>query len=474
MTRWLAAVVVVLGAVPAAAGGGAPQTPAPASSEMAGPWTGRIDVGGTTIPFSVVFAPVTNGPMATMDIQGAHGLPLRAVRAANDAVHFELAAGPGLAVFDGTRTGDTVTGTFQQGPARGTFTMARGPAAPAPATAPTGPPPPYHVEDVTFTNGGVSLAGTLTIPEGTGPFPAVVMVTGSGAQNRDEELFGFRIFGVIADHLTRHGIAVLRYDDRGVGGSTGSIAASTTADFAKDALAGVTLLGSRLEIDKARIGVLGHSDGADAAAIAAAQSSSVAFIVMLAGPALPGETILARQQADGARQLGATDADIAAEQAAFHRVAAAIRSDAGANELTETVRAMLAAQYQARSASGRAALGDRTAFVQKALPAALAQISAPWMRYTITFDPAPVLADVHCPVLALFGGKDTQVPPDINRPALEAALRQNPAVTVTVYPEANHLFIPAKTGQVSEYPTLPKHFVDGLLDQITTWILAVK
>ncbi len=267
---------------------------------------------------------------------------------------------------------------------------------------------PYRSEEVTFSNGPVTLAGTLTVPDGRGPFRAVIMLTGSGAQNRDEELFGFRIFGEIADHLSRHGIAVLRYDDRGVGGSTGRLATSTMADSTGDALAGVALLAGRPEIDRTRIGVFGHSEGAEIAARAATQSADVAFLVLMGPPAVPGEVILARQQADGARALGATPEQIAVEQAAFHAVVAALRSNAGSDALRAALRDMVAAQFDARSDAARALLGDRDAFVASVIPAAMAQLGAPAMRNIIDSDPGPVLAAVACPTLALFGGKDTQ------------------------------------------------------------------
>ena len=186
------------------------------------------------------------------------------------SIHFELQnAKPAVAVFDGTVQQDSILGTFMQGQARGTFSLKRVDGVTVAATA-----PPYRIEDVTFANGAVTLAGTLTTPQGKGPFRALVMVTGSGVQNRDEELFGFKIFATIADHLTRNGVAVLRYDDRGIGGSTGNTGASTTADFAGDALAGLALLAGRPEIDRTRIGIWGHSEGATVAALAAACRTS--------------------------------------------------------------------------------------------------------------------------------------------------------------------------------------------------------
>jgi hypothetical protein len=434
---------------------------------VSGRWEGAIDISGTKIPLVAVFTESASGVSATMDIQGAKALPLKAVSHTGAKVHFELPAGLGLAVFDGAVDGDKMTGTFTQGPGVGTFTIYRGGV---PVEKP-GPPPPYHEEAVTFTNGTITLAGTLTIPEGTGPFPAFVMVTGSGLQNRDEEIFGFKIFRVIADYMTRRGIATLRYDDRGAGGSTGSIATATTEDFAGDALAGVALLASRAEIDRTRIGVFGHSEGADVAAIAAAKSpGSVGFIIMMAGAAVSGATVLHQQTEDGARQVGATDDQVARILAAHQHVMDAIATNASAAARSDAVRELITAQLDGRPAAARAANGDTATVVNQMLPQALAQMNSPWMRYFVTMDPATFITRVRCPAYAAFGAKDTQVPPALHKGPLEAAFAKggNTRVTVKVYPDANHLFIKANTGQVSEYATLDKTFVPGFLDDLAT------
>jgi uncharacterized protein len=456
----------LLGAVPAAilAAGGPQRQP-----DLAGVWKGAIDVAGTAIPMTVTFTQAAAGPSGAIDIQGARGLALRNVTQKGASVHFELPAGPGLAVFDGTLGAGAITGTFTQGQATGSFTLTRDAAASAAMLAPE--PPPYRAEDVTFTNGAVTLAGTLTIPDGPGPFPAVVMITGSGPQNRDEELFGFKPFRVIADHLTRRGIAVLRYDDRGVGGSSGSLATSTTADVAGDALAGVTFLSARSEIAAGGIGLFGHSEGAVAAAIAASRSPNVAFIVMMAGTAVRGDQVLRRQASDVARLLGASDAQVAAIVAAHHKLTDAVIAAAAPDVLAADVRALSLAQIAAQPQAVRDQLGDVNAYVDRTLPAVVRQMQSPWMKYFLTLDPATVIVQVKCPILALFGGLDTQVPPDLNRAPLEAAAaRGHVRLTVKLYPQANHLFIKAVTGSVTEYPTLEKVFVPGLLDDVTTWI----
>jgi pimeloyl-ACP methyl ester carboxylesterase len=429
-----------------------------------GTWTGTIVVGAQTIPISIAFTGTADALSGSINVPGASGLPLREVRRDEAKLHFEFPAGPTMASFDGTIDGAKISGTFQQGLAAGTFTLTRHVDTPAaPAT--------YREEAITFSSGAVTLAGTLTIPDGTGPFPAVMLLTGSGAQNRDEEIFGFKPFKVIADVLARRGIAVLRCDDRGVGGSSGSIAQSTTADFADDALAGVSVLAARKEIDAKRIGLIGHSEGTSVAAIAASRDPRVAFIALLAPPAVRGDLVLRRQAIDLAKLIGASGAQAAAIAAAHERTT---RDAAAGDEaaLAADTRALIRAQIEGRPGAPASA-ADVDAFIERTLPAALAQMNSPWMRAFIAFDPATVLAKVHCPVLAMFGGLDSQVPIDLNRAPLEAALNAagNRAVTIKIYPEANHLFIKAVTGSVAEYPALEKAFVPGLLDDLAAWVL---
>jgi pimeloyl-ACP methyl ester carboxylesterase len=445
------------------------QTP----SGLSGRWEGAVDISGTTLPFAVAFSEGTSGLAATIDIQGAKGLPLKAVSyaAADKKVHFELAAGLGTAAFDGTFDGTMIRGTFAQNTARGTFTLTRE-GAPKPPAAPK-EPVPYKEEDVTFRNGAITLAGTLTIPEGKGPFPAFVMVTGTGLQNRDEEILGFKIFRVIADYMTRHGIATLRYDDRGAGGSTGNIAAATTEDFAGDALAGVALLSARSEIDARHIGVFGHSEGGAVAAIAAAKSpQSVGFIIMMAGAAVSGAVVLHQQVEDGARSIGATDAQVARVMAAHKTLMDATIANAPVAVLSDALRELIIAQLEGRPG---VEAGSASAAANQMLPQALAQSNNPWMRYFVATDPATFIARVKCPAYAAFGSKDTQVPPALHKAPLEAAFAKagNTRVTVKVYPEANHLFIKANTGQASEYQSLPKVFVPEFLDDLVAFVKKV-
>lgn len=333
-------------------------------------------------------------------------------------------------------------------------------------------PQGHRDEEVTFRNGSIRIAGTLSIPAGTGPFPAVVLLTGSGPQNRDSELFGFRPFKLMADSFAQRGIAVLRYDDRGVGGSTGSVAEATTEDFATDALAAVRVLRGRAEIDGARIGLLGHSEGAIEAAIAASRSSDVGFIVWMAGSAVPGGEILRMQAASLARAAGASES--AVEEILRHHAAfvAAVAEDAPVDRVMALGRTLMAAQMAAIPDTQRPGSGDLAAITDRLVSQNLVVMRSAWMRFFIGFDPSTALRRVGCPVLAVFGGRDLQVPETVNRTRLETALTEagNQRVTVRIYPEANHLFMPAVTGLPAEYPTLPKTFVASLLDDVGTWI----
>ena len=440
------------------------QDPGPAG--ISGPWEGTIQVAAGTLQVRVVFTEAPGELRAAIDIpqQSAVGLPLAAVARTGSNVHFELPTPAARAVFDGRVSGNTWRGTFAQAQVSGTFELTRI------AAAGNAPKAPYAEQDITVTNGPVRLAGTLTIPVGSGPFPFIVMITGSGPQNRDEDIFGFKVFQVLADRFARSGVAVYRYDDRGVGGSTGNVANATTPDFAADALAALAALQRRPDIDASRMGVLGHSDGATAAAIAASRSRDVSFAILMAPPGLRGEDLLRQQAIDGARGLGADDAAVARIAAAHRSVTTLLVKKAPAEELATAVKNLIKAQYDSMPAAQQQALGDRDAFAEKTYAPALAQLQSPWLRAMIEFDHASPLRDVTCPVLVLFGRLDMQVPPAQNEPPVRTALARNSRATIAVLDGANHLFQPARTGQPAEYAMLEKAFVPGFLEQITAWV----
>lgn len=327
--------------------------------------------------------------------------------------------------------------------------------------------------DVSFQSGATTFAGTLSLPSGAGPFPAVVLLSGSGPQNRDSESeVGFRPFKLIADHFVTRGIAVLRFDDRGVGGSTGNLAEATTEDLADDAITALRTLRARRDIDGRRIGLVGHSEGAIVAAVAASRSSEVAFIAFLAGNTVSGAEIL-RMQAEGiARGAGASPAAI--EEILHHHAALmkAVKEHAPAATLTSLSRTLMTAQISAAAKGPGAASGGADPQAERLLAQSVTMLQSKWMRFFVTFEPAAALRRVTCPVFAAFGGRDVLVPESVNRPRLEAALKEadNQSVTVRVYADANHLFMKAITGQLAEYATLPKAFVPSLLDDLASWI----
>ncbi len=441
-----------------------------AQQEFAGRWEGAITITGIELQIFVTFAPEGNSLSGKIDIppQGAMGLSLTNIKVTTPKIHFELPAGPGVAIFDGELKEGNIKGNFLQAGAKGTFALTLTPQTPKKEE-----PVPYNQEEVTFYNGEIKLAGTLTVPSGHGPYPAVVMITGSGPQNRDEELFGFKPFKIIADHYTRHGIAVLRYDDRGVGGSTGNINESTSEDFAGDVLQAVKYLQGRSEINSKSIGLCGHSEGGLIAPMVASRTNDIAFIIMIAGPGAGGQEILTEQLRLIMRANGISESGIEEEVVLQKKVLTGIVLHAPASEMKEDIRKLARKEIESMPEDQRKAVGNIDQYVEKVADAQLPAMQGRWFRFFVTYDPVPALEKVHCPVLALFGERDLQIPPDLNKPKIEAALHRagNNDVTVKIFSKANHLFQSAETGSPTEYGSLKKEFVPEFLNTMTEWIL---
>jgi pimeloyl-ACP methyl ester carboxylesterase len=421
---------------------------------------------------AVVFEAKEGALTAKMDIQGQTGVPLQNASYEASRVYFELPAPQGKATFDGEHSGEEITGTFSQAGVEGTFTLARGEAVieeEEPAE-----PLPYDEEEVTFTNEDLKFAGTLTLPDASGPHPAVVMITGSGPQNRDEEVFGFKIFRVIADHFTRNGIAVLRYDDRGVGGSTGKNSDGTSEAFATDALAAIRFLKTRPDINSGQIGLVGHSEGGIVAPIAASRSDDVTFAVLIAGTSVTGAEILYEQGALIAKANGATEEDLVEMRDGQTRTFKAIRTGQGWEELEAQAREQVAKSLEEMPEEDRAKISDPEEHINNVVNTQLAGVKTPWFKYFLDHDPKVALRKTKVPVLAIFGELDLQVPPSQNLAPMEQALKEsgNEDYTIHVFPKANHLFQEATTGSPTEYGGLPKEFVPGFLELMTEWIQA--
>ena len=329
------------------------------------------------------------------------------------------------------------------------------------------PPYPYQTRDVQFESvPGVRLAGTIALPEGPGPFPAVVFVTGSGPQNRDEELMGHKPFLVIADYLARHGIASLRTDDRGTASSTGNFATATSADFADDAEAALRFLRAQPKINPARVGMIGHSEGGLIAPMVAARNHDVAFIVLLAGPGIAGDSVMILQQRLVATAAGTPPAAMEANARFNRKIFAAIR--AGGDSATIVARLRPAVDEFVASYTGTLSRDS----VRKAVILSASQTLGPWFRYFLTYDPTVALRKTHVPVLALNGTKDLQVPYKEDLGGIEAALKAggNRDYQTVALPGLNHLFQTANTGAISEYNEISETFSPAALQRITDWI----
>lgn len=333
-------------------------------------------------------------------------------------------------------------------------------------------PTPYATEEVTFSNGDVTLAGTLSLPDGPGPFPAVVLASGSGPQDRDEYLGGgiaIRPFELLANALTPAGIAVLRYDDRGVGASTGDFSTSDLHDFADDAEAAITYLTTRDDIDQDHIGLIGHSEGGAIAAILGARNTDLDFIVSLAGLGVSGEEVLILQTRLMLEAEGASPEEAQAEADRMAQFATLLDDPAA---LEEAIYTATMARFAALPKEQQDAIGDVEAYVRTLTAQQVTQLQAPSVRALLEFDPAPDWAQTTVPVLAIFGGKDKQVDATQNAAPVLDALTQggNRDVTVVILPDANHLFQAAGSGAFSEYAVLPPEFTPDLLPIIIDWI----
>jgi pimeloyl-ACP methyl ester carboxylesterase len=329
----------------------------------------------------------------------------------------------------------------------------------------------YYTEEVTFRNGqaNVTLAGTLTLPSKDGNYPAVVLISGSGPQNRDSEFAGHRPFLVLADYLTRNGIAVLRYDDRGFGQSTGNFGTGTSMDFSYDVGSAVEYLKTRKEIKNDKIGLIGHSDGAMIAPMVAERSSDVSFIVLLAGPGVPGAKLLLDRQELLERKMGFSEVEI---KKSTRHAEQMIQIVARSND-TETTKAELIDfsknNYDDIPEYAIPPGMSKDEFISKHIE----MLSSPWFKFFLTYDPTTTLQKVKCPVLALNGDKDVQVPSESNLEGIKHALMVggNQNVTIEKVSGLNHAFQESVTGMPDEYGKIDQTFAPVALTKISDWIL---
>jgi pimeloyl-ACP methyl ester carboxylesterase len=445
------------------------------SADIAGTWAGTLDLGAAKLRRVVDFRKKDGGGYTgAMDSpdQGAFGLEIDEVTLDKAALKFAMKKIGGSYAGDVSADGKEIKGTWKQGPLSLPLVLRPGEkAAPAKRSQEPKPPFPYKEEQVSYENkeAGIKIAGTLTLPKEGGPFAAVLLITGSGPQNRNEELLGHKPFLVLADDLTRRGIAVLRVDDRGVGGTSGTPGASTIEDHAGDALAGVAYLKTRKDIDAKKIGLVGHSEGGLVAPAAAVRSSDVAFIVLLAGTGVTGEAILYRQGELIALASGASAEAAARNNALQKKMFAIVKSERDDAQATAKIEAITNEYVEQLSAEEKKALEG----LEELGNAQVKMILTPWFRHFLMYDPAPVLRKVKCPVLAINGEKDLQVDPKQNLPPIEAALKAagNADITFKELPGLNHLFQTCKTGSPSEYSQIEETFNEAALTVVGDWIV---
>jgi pimeloyl-ACP methyl ester carboxylesterase len=448
------------------------------SQNIIGKWNGEINVLNQKLNIVVNFKMANDSLKGTIDIpqQTAFGLDLTNIKAENESVNFELVAGPGnIAFFEGeyflNENGKPkIEGKFLQMGIVGTFNLELAKEEPKKEEIPA--IQNFTDFDVKILAGSDTLAGTLSIPSDNPnkKFKCVILITGSGPQNRDEDVFGFKIFKELTTYLANSGIAVLRCDDRGVGQSTNSIGEKvTTFNFANDVEACIRYLKQHPSIDPAKIGLLGHSEGGIIASIVASRNKDIAFVVLMAGTSIRGDSLLISQLYEITKASGASEEDIQEALRWQKNTLNAIRTDTGWDKLREDMFIMSKKQIDTLPEAQKKMFPD--SLIYQRIDMLIAQSRNEWMREFIKIDPADYIEKISCPVLALFGQLDTQVPPNTNEiPMRKALTKSKTKFEIKIFEKANHLFQEAQTGSPNEYFMLEKKFVPGFLEYITGWI----
>ncbi len=443
--------------------------------DLSGIWSGKLSL-PNTIKLTVIFNLQKDAEgkyTATMDSpdQGAKGIPTESVTIKDDSIIIKVPAIQGS--YEGRIFSDSmkIEGKWKQGGMNLDLSVRKVDKVEE-VKRPQEPkePFPYKVEDVKFENkkDNITLAGTLTMPNNGENFSAVVMITGSGGQNRNEELMGHKPFLVIADYLTRNGFAVLRFDDRGIAESTGSQSLATTEDFVTDALSAVEYLKTRNEINHSKIGLIGHSEGGMIAPMAAVKSIDVAFIVMMAGIGIPGDSILYLQGELIQRAEGTSEEEIMKSTKIQREVFQMIKEFNDDETLKSKLEEKFWKEYPLMSEEEKKQLGDPKVYLNMQMKT----LTSPWFKYFVKFDPVPTLEKVKCPVLAINGEKDLQVPPKENLSAIEEAFKRgvNKNYEIKMLPGLNHLFQTSNTGAISEYGKIEETIAPLALETMLTWL----
>lgn len=441
--------------------------------DITGTWNGILKVQGKQLSLVFHINKTENGFSSTMDSpdQKAYEIPVTSTNFENSKLNITVANArieyEGVLGYDGI-----INGTFKQSGQTLPMNLSKGKVEKEIIKRSQEPQKPYsyYTEDVIFENksANINLAGTLSLPTKDGVFPAVILISGSGAQNRDEELLGHKPFLVIADYLTKNGIAVLRFDDRGTAMSKGNFKISTTLDFATDVEAGLQFLLSRKEIDQKKIGLIGHSEGGMIAPIVASKSKNVSFIILLAGTGIPGNELLLLQQELIGRASGVSEDDLKKIKNTNSEVFEIVSNSKSSDQMKNAVREYISKSFKSDSKAKIPNGISESDFIEMQV----SEITNPWMQFFIKYNPALMLEKVKCPVLALNGDKDMQVPSKVNLDAINKALTKggNKKITIKELPNLNHLFQECKTGAPQEYSEIEQTFSPLALNEILNWI----
>jgi pimeloyl-ACP methyl ester carboxylesterase len=449
------------------------------NEEIQGIWQGTLRFSG--IELRVIFT-ISQSPdmtlTATYDVpeQSAIDVPVDKITFHNREVRLEIIPIDGI--FEGklSADGEKIDGNWIQGDMTLPLLLERTQTKLV-VKRPQEPkePFPYSAEEVVFQNieAGITLAGTLTLPRSEGTFPAVLLLSGSGAQDRDEMAFGHRPFLVLADYLTRRGVAVLRVDDRGVGGSTGDFEKATALDYASDAIACITYLKSRKEIEQGSIGVVGHSEGGMIASMVAVRSPDIAFIVLIASPGLAIKEMEYSEQVRTLKANGASDGLIARSRAVQDSLFAVIGQETESQVVEDEFTSILTEYFKGLSEEEKKITGISEKNLKLHILDQFRRLHSPWFRFYLDYDPGVILEKVTCPVLAVNGEKDVQVVSGENLEAIRRALEAggNKDYTVEELPGLNHLLQTAETGNISEYGKIEETMAPAAMQMIGDWIL---
>ena len=436
------------------------------SQDITGQWVGGIDIQGNKL--NLIFNIEKSGESytATMDSpeQNVQGIPINTVsfQKRNVKMTIEVAG----IEYNGTLNAfNEIIGTFSQSGATFPLNLSRKKKKPQEPTEFN-----YYVENVTFQNkkDNITLGGTLTLPSKEGKFPVVVLISGSGAQNRDSELLGHKPFLLIADYLTKKGIGVLRFDDRGVGESGGDRNSSTIKDFATDVSAAVEYLKTRKETNLKKIGLIGHSEGGVIAPMVAAGTKDISYIVLLAGTGIPGDELLMQQTYLIGKASGMSEEELKQAADENTKVYSIIKTENNPDIVKQKLTAIVQESFDKLPADQKPSQEEINSVISQQVGMA----TSPWFHHFITYDPALILKDVKCPVLVLNGEKDVQVPSKANTLAIKNALEKggNKKVTVVEFPNMNHLFQECTTCTIDEYEKIEQTFSPIALKQISDWI----